>query len=210
MTEEEYFRKTYPDSCYGERPLSPYWDFFQDGVEFGERQSENKIADLKETNAILSESASINQKDLEYKVSVIEQRNKKIAELKQKLEQTEKDLADYQFNYPKIKELEKENAELKMKIYGGGYEMIITKKDADIILLEKENAELKEQNRNYEQLIDNGSVTLAKERLKNYKQLTKAKKLLAKWVELYKPKSEGYPITPIQEQTEQFLKEIEK
>lgn len=37
--------------------------------------------DLKETNAILSESASINQKDLEYKVSVIEQRNKKIAEL---------------------------------------------------------------------------------------------------------------------------------
>ena len=36
-------------------------------------------------------------------------------ELEQKLEQTEKDLADYQFNYPKIKELEKENAELKAK-----------------------------------------------------------------------------------------------
>lgn len=34
-------------------------------------------------------------------------------ELEQRLEQTEKDLADYQFNYPKIKELEKENAELK-------------------------------------------------------------------------------------------------
>ena len=46
----------------------------------------------------------------------------------------------------KHEELEKENAELKMKIYGGGYEMIITKKDADIILLEKENAELKEDN----------------------------------------------------------------
>ena len=51
MTEEEYFRKTYPDSCYGGRPLSPYFDFFQDGVEFGERQSEKKIAELKETLA---------------------------------------------------------------------------------------------------------------------------------------------------------------
>ncbi len=43
MTEEEYFRENYPDSCYGDRPLSPHWDFFQDGVEFGERQSEKQI-----------------------------------------------------------------------------------------------------------------------------------------------------------------------
>ena len=48
MTEEEYFRKTYPDSCYGDRPLSPHFDFFQDGVEFGERQSEKKIAELEQ------------------------------------------------------------------------------------------------------------------------------------------------------------------
>jgi predicted nuclease with TOPRIM domain len=47
MTEEEYFRKNYPDFCYGDRPLSPYWDFFQDGVEFGERQSEKKIEELE-------------------------------------------------------------------------------------------------------------------------------------------------------------------
>ena len=38
--------------------------------------------------------------------------DKCVAELEQKLEQTEKDLADYQFNYPTINELEKENAEL--------------------------------------------------------------------------------------------------
>jgi len=44
---------------------------------------------------------------------LLEPREKRIAELEQKLEQTEKDLADYQFNYPTIKELEKENAELK-------------------------------------------------------------------------------------------------
>lgn len=55
MTEEEYFRKNYPDSCYGDRPLSPYWDFFQDGVEFGERQSEKKIEELEETIANLKE-----------------------------------------------------------------------------------------------------------------------------------------------------------
>ena len=47
MTEEEYFRKNYPDSCYGDKPLSPYWDFFQSGVEFGERQSEKRIANLE-------------------------------------------------------------------------------------------------------------------------------------------------------------------
>ncbi len=36
-------------------------------------------------------------------------------ELEKELEQVEKDLADYQFNYPTIKELQKENAELKEK-----------------------------------------------------------------------------------------------
>jgi chemotaxis regulatin CheY-phosphate phosphatase CheZ len=50
-------------------------------------------------------------------------------------------------------------------------------------------------------------VELEKENADQKDQLTKAKELLAKWVELYKPKLEGYPITPIQEQTEQFLKE---
>ena len=81
MTEEEYFRKNYPDSCWGDRPLSPYWDYFQSGVEFGEQESEEKIADLE-----------------------------------RKLEQTEKDLADYQFNYPTIKELERQNKELQDKL----------------------------------------------------------------------------------------------
>ena len=48
MTEEEYFRKNYPDSCYGDKLLSPHWDFFQDGVEFGERESEKKMKSCKE------------------------------------------------------------------------------------------------------------------------------------------------------------------
>ena len=53
MTEEEFFRKNYPDSCYGDKPLSPYYDFFQDGVEFGERQSEKKIEELEKEIAEL-------------------------------------------------------------------------------------------------------------------------------------------------------------
>ena len=53
MTEEEYFIKNYPVFCYGDRPLSPYWDLFQDGVEFGERQSEKKIEELEKENAEL-------------------------------------------------------------------------------------------------------------------------------------------------------------
>lgn len=55
MKDEEYFRKAYPDSCYGDKPLSPYWDFFQDGVEFGERQSEKEIKELKKVNRLLGE-----------------------------------------------------------------------------------------------------------------------------------------------------------
>jgi hypothetical protein len=41
-------------------------------------------------------------------------------------------------------------------------------------------------------------------------QLTTAKELLAKWVELFKPKGGNIPPTPIQVDTEQFLSEVEK
>lgn len=60
---------------------------------------ENKIADIK-ANCDLA----------------IEGRDVKIMELEQKLEQTEKDLADYQFNYPTIKELEKELKDANEKV----------------------------------------------------------------------------------------------
>lgn len=41
-------------------------------------------------------------------------------------------------------------------------------------------------------------------------QLDRAKELLAKWVELFKPKSNIALPVPIQVDTEQFLKEVEK
>ena len=40
-------------------------------------------------------------------------------------------------------------------------------------------------------------------------QLTKAKKLLTKWVELFKPKGGNIPPTPIQVETEKFISEVE-
>lgn len=49
----------------------------------------------------------------QYVQKLKEENAAQIKELEQKLEQTEKDLADYQFNYPSIRELSKENAELK-------------------------------------------------------------------------------------------------
>ena len=41
-------------------------------------------------------------------------------------------------------------------------------------------------------------------------QLTKAKELLTKWVELFKPKGGNIPPTPIQVETEQFISGVEK
>lgn len=100
---------------------------------------------------------------------------KGIVELEQKLEQTEKDLSDYQFNYPTIKALQKENAELKKKA------------------------------ENLQKYLD--TQNCYRECAEVWGNLDKAKSLLAKWVELYKPKLKDFPKPPIQVDTEQFLKE---
>ena len=64
----------------------------------------------------------------------LEGKDVEIAELEQKLEQTEKDLADYQFNYPKIKELEQENNKLLD---------VINNQDVKIADLEKQIEKMK-------------------------------------------------------------------
>ena len=48
-----------------------------------------------------------------------------------------------------VQKLEKENAELKAKIYGGGYKAVIAKKDADLFLLNKTNLEQRSQLRQF-------------------------------------------------------------
>ena len=103
--------------------------------------------------------------------------------------------------------LNEENAELKAKIYGGGYEAVITKKDADIILLEHS---LKEQKELHKSVCD--QLTHTHRNLGN--QLTKAKELIKKLKALYL-----YPVVTkddvkrqdeILAEAEQFLSEVEK
>jgi hypothetical protein len=83
----------------------------------------------------------------------------------------------------------------------------------DLNELEKENAELKEYNKYLRRKRQGGiqkqynKVAIIKQQ---DEQLTKAKELLAKWVELFKPKGGNIPPTPIQVDTEQFLSEMEK
>ena len=80
---------------------------------------ENKIADIKANCDLAIEGRDVKIMELEQELTVEkdllqEETNLHlhaedyIKSLEQKLEQTEKDLADYQFNYPTIKELEEE------------------------------------------------------------------------------------------------------
>lgn len=91
-----------------------------------------------------------------------------------------------------------------------------------ITLYENENTELKEKLKCTEKARDYWkdssfdwrhkctSRRPFKAAVKAQKQLSKAKALLAKWVELYKPKLEDFPKPPIQVDTEQFLSEVEE
>jgi len=71
--------------------------------------------------------------------------------------------------------------------------------DRKIQELEKGNAELKQVLEGYKE-----NATWCDK----CKQLTKARVLLAKWVELFKPKGGNIPPTPIQVDTEQFLEKV--
>lgn len=81
---------------------------------------------------------------------------------------------------------------------------------------EKRIAELEEENANVKETLE-GYKKIAKwcdkcDKIADLKkENAEAKELLKRWVELSKPKLEGYPIPPIQEQTEHFLNsEVEK
>lgn len=109
----------------------------------------------------------------------------------------------------KIAELEKENAELNAKIYGGGYEAVIMKKDADIILLEHL---LKEQKELHKSVCD--QLTHTHRNLGN--QLTKAKEIIEKLLEEEKNNmywemngSDKSSYYEVRKQAEQFLKDCD-
>ena len=79
----------------------------------------------------------------------------------------------------------------------------------------KENAELKSIKDIATLISANNDTVITLMQLNNMlvsknQQLAKAKKLLTKWVELFKPKGGNIPPTPIQVETEQFIREAEK
>ena len=100
---------------------------------------------------------------------------------------------------------------LKDPILQMGFEVICSK----LSRLEKENAELKGIKDIATLIRANNSTVITLMQLNNmlvckHQQLAKAKKLLTKWVELFKPKGGNIPPTPIQIETEQFIRGVEK
>ncbi len=110
----------------------------------------------------------------------------------------------------RIKQLEKENAELRA---------IAENQQSSNMSRYFENKKLKEGlavgstwNKHLNSL--NKELEEERDRYRNMtfdqrEQLTKAKELLKKWVEYFKPKGGNIPPTPIQVDTEQFLKDSE-
>ena len=98
---------------------------------------------------------------------------------------------------------------LKEPVLQQGFEIICK----NLTELEKENAELKGIKDIATLIRANNDTVITLMQLNNMlvsknQQLTKAKELLAKWVELFKPKSGNIPPTPVQVETEQFLNEV--
>ena len=115
---------------------------------------------------------------------------------------------------------------LKDPVLQQGFEVICSK----LSRLEKENAELEAKisvllfcrncpenkggllcEKEYEGRCLSQKIMYIKELKAEMKeQLAKVKELLTKWVELFKPKGGNIPPTPIQVETEQFLRELEE
>lgn len=90
---------------------------------------------------------------------------------------------------------------------------ISKEKEKHITELEKEKDDLQKENAKLKARLNAINLLtpeLEKQSKAKKQQLTKAKVLLAKWVELFKPKGGNIPPTPIQIDTEEFIKENEE
>ena len=167
-----------------------------------QRYTENRCEALEKKNKVLAQ----NLEDTEIVSKALEKEN---ADLERKLEQTEKDLADYQFNYSTIKELEKENAELKENNQFLN-NLVKEKEQRGLEIQEdllKENAELKEK-LNIQERVNKEMISPALDR--NLKQLTKAKEIIKEFLSYYHSNNYPYQMLEILGKAEQFLKEVKK
>ena len=92
---------------------------------------------------------------------------------------------------------------LKDPVLQQGFEIICQ----NLAELEKENAELKAKNCWKTCEYAEPKSQWISQHIQDIERLTKAKELLAKWIELFKPKRGNIPPTPVQVETEQFLNE---
>lgn len=127
---------------------------------------------------------------------IYDKKNKQIAELEETIKRLQKQILEFT---RELHTSNKENVELKEQI---------SIKDILIKELQEQKVYWKESSFDWRHKFF--KLDKIKRLIKKDKQLNKAKELLKQWIELYKPKLEGYPITPIQEQTEQFLNEVEE
>ena len=153
------------------------------------------------------------EKELNRRADIIIRQEKRIAELENKLEQTEKDLADYQFNYPTIKELQKENAELKEKFLKVKADDVRKSKLDSFKTLEEKNEYLR-QVANYAIFNEDISVMFwcFVQRGDIYtEQLTKAKEIIKNLLSAYTTYADSFDDkdNEIVDKAEQFIKDSE-
>jgi hypothetical protein len=126
-------------------------------------------------------------------------------------EELEKEAEENSFRYtldkPWVCEVERKQI---MAHFEKGYLAGAESREKRIEELEKENAELRKKCLSAQDAVTMQMYTNKANKEIADKKLAKAKELLAKWVELYKPKIEDFPKPPIQVDTEQFLSEVEK
>lgn len=151
---------------------------------------EEYIADLEKENANLKDVIEGYKKIVKWcdKCDKLADLEKEIAELKEFYENEYFQIADRTAD-EKIKELEKHQVEVTIDDYSPYDENTWGDMHEEWFVPKEEVRDLLKE---------------------NYALITKAKELLKQWVGLYKPKLEGYPITPIQVDTEQFLSEVDK
>ena len=108
-----------------------------------------------------------------------------------------------------IAELEKENAELKAQLESERDLPAIAYIQGAEKQKKKDEEELKKWKDEWQEQVQKATDEGYARTLQTM-QLSKARELLAKWVELFKSKSDTALPTPIQVDTEQLLKETEK
>lgn len=76
--------------------------------------------------------------------------------------------------------------------------------------LEKENAELKENNKSYKEIIDSSSASLMREKLRGYKQRTKAREIIQTFLGIVEAFGYSPSMDKFVSEAEQFLREVER